>query len=106
MNKHIPAAVVAVLAVAACGPSTNGSTEAANPDCSPNAPASGPVQFGNGTEGSSCQRASDCAANCCSCANGNKYLAAECVGGSCASAQTACDDEEKLFKSQGFDLCQ
>jgi hypothetical protein len=107
LRKHaIAAGVVVTLAISACGASTNGATEQANGDCSANPPASGPVAFGDGGVGAPCQKASDCAATCCSCANGSKYLASECVGGSCAEGQTACDDEQKIFSSQGYSLCQ
>jgi hypothetical protein len=37
----------------------------------------------------------------------DKFLAAECVNGKCASAETACADEERLLTSQGVvkDIC-
>ena len=106
LRKHALAAALVTLALSACGPSTDGATEQAYGDCSPNAPLSGPILFGDGGVGASCEHASDCAASCCSCASGGKYLASECVGGSCAAGPTACDDEQKLFASQGISLCQ
>jgi hypothetical protein len=108
MKTHLlPLSAVAfvVLSASACA-NTNGAAEAANGDCSPDAPLSGQEQFGNGGEGASCEKASDCAATCCTCTSGKKYLASECVNGSCAAGAHACDDEERLFSSQGYSLCQ
>jgi hypothetical protein len=103
--RHYSAALIlGTLVVTACA-SSNGATEGANPDCTPNAPLSGPQEFGDGGEGASCEKASDCMASCCSCASGSKYLASECVGGHCAAGATACDDEQRIFSSQGYSLC-
>jgi len=106
LRRHAVAVAVFAVVASACGASSDGVVEDANGDCTPNPPASGPVTFGDGGPGDSCEHASDCSSTCCTCASGGKFLAAECVGGSCADEQTACDDEQKLFESQGISPCQ
>ncbi len=98
------AGVMAGGAMVACT-NTDGDAVAADTSCNPTSPAVDPVTnaplFGTGAPGASCQKHTDCAAVCCTCSAKptEKFLASECVGGTCAKQDTACSDEEHLLES-------
>jgi hypothetical protein len=111
--RTLRASVLAVLAFAACA-NTDGTVLATGancqiePDKEPTDPHTGqpyyPFADGGVGAGMPCRRGSECAPTCCTCSMkpNDRFLAGECVNGSCATAQTACTDEERYFAGQGF----
>lgn len=97
---------VGLFALVGCA-SSNGAVELADSQCNGMPAASQPNPFGNGAPGDKCEKASDCAATCCTCSmNANsKFLASECVNGACAAAATACSDEEHLLAGSPAPVC-
>jgi hypothetical protein len=97
---------VLALALSGCA-SSNGAVELADSQCNAMPALSQPNPFGNGATGAKCEKASDCAATCCTCSmnTNSKFLASECVNGSCAAAATACSDEEHLTAGSIAPVC-